>query len=84
MLSDGISPPYRQQLLAQSRATEALETDLNALDQLYNLGVEYIYIGARGDFSGPGLQRDFLLLSDWVELLYENKGVIILRITGNR
>jgi hypothetical protein len=84
MLSDGISPTYRQQLLTQSRATEALETDLNALDELYNLGVEYIYIGARGDFSGPGLQPDFLVQSDRVELLYENKGVIILRITGNR
>jgi hypothetical protein len=84
MLSDGISPAYRQQILAQSEASEALETDLAALVELYNLGVEYIYIGARGDFSGPGLQRDFLLLSDRVELLYENKGVAIFRITSNR
>jgi len=84
MLTDGLSPTYLQHILAQSEASEALETDLNALDELYELGVEYIYIGARGDFSGPGLQRDFLLLSDWVELLYENEGVVILRITDNR
>jgi hypothetical protein len=84
MLSDGISPTYRQHILDQSRATEALETDLNALDELYDLGVEYIYIGARGDFSGPGLQPDFLVQSAQVELLYENKGVAILHITDNR
>jgi hypothetical protein len=80
MLSDGLSPAYRQQILAQSEASEALETDLGALAELYDLGVEYIYIGARGDFAGPGLQRDFLLLSDRVELLYENNGATILRI----
>ena len=80
MLADGLSPTYLQRILAQSEASEALETDLSALDELYDLGVEYIYIGAKGDFSGSGLQRDFLVLSDRVELLYENKGVAILHI----
>ena len=81
MLSDGIPFAYHQRVLAQAEASEALETDLGRLDELYDLGVEYIYIGARGDFSGPGLQRDFLILSDRVEVLYEKEGAAVLRIT---
>ena len=80
MLSDGIPWAYHERVLAQSEAAEGLETDLGGLDELYDLGVAYIYIGAMGDFSGSGLQRDFLTLSDRIELLYENEGVAILHI----
>lgn len=80
MLSDGLSPEYRDRVVTMSTASEALETDLSALDDLYNLGVAYIYIGAQGDFSGTGLQRDFLSQSERVELLYENGDTAIFRI----
>ena len=60
MLSDGLTREYREQARIRSEATEALETDLNALDTLYDLGVEYIYIVTNGDFSGPGLRLDHL------------------------
>jgi hypothetical protein len=53
---------------------------LGALDTLRSQDVEYIYIGARGDFSGPGLQLDFLTQSDRVQLLYEQDGAAVLRI----
>jgi hypothetical protein len=80
MLSDGTSAAYRQRLLAQSSAAERVKTDLDALDELVELGVTYIYIGARGNFAGPGLQLDFLRQSGQVELLYEKDGTAVLQI----
>ena len=61
-------------------AAEALETDLNALNTLYDLGVEYVFIGANGDFSGPGLRLDFLAQSDAVKILYNQNGTAVLQI----
>jgi hypothetical protein len=80
MLNDGLDQEYLELALARSRAAEALESDLGALDTLRDLGVDYIYIGARGDFSGTGLQLDFLSQSDEVEVLYNQGGAAVLRI----
>lgn len=80
MLSDGLSPDYRQQVLAQSQASELLETDLTAVTTLYNMGVHYIYIGAMGDFSGPGLPLAQLATSDRVTLLYQQGSAAIFEI----
>jgi hypothetical protein len=80
MLSTGLSREYRDHIQARSEAAEALETDLSALSTLHNLGVEYIYIGANGDFSGPGLRVDYLTQSDAVQLLYGQGGTAILKI----
>jgi hypothetical protein len=44
------------------------------------MGIHYIYIGKVGDFSGPGLQSDFLRQSDRVKTIYEQDGVTILEI----
>lgn len=80
MLSDGLNREYRRQVQARAEAAEALETDLGALAALRDLGVEYIYIGATGDFSGPGLRVDFLTQSDAARVLYSEDGVAVLRI----
>lgn len=80
MLSDGLSAEYRKLVLNQSRASEALATDLTTLKELKELGVDFIFIGARGDFSGPGLNRDLLLQSEQVELEYESGATAVLRI----
>lgn len=80
MLSDGLSAEYKEHVLERSRAAEALESDLAALEKLYTLGVEYIYVGVRGDFSGPGLRSEFLRQSERVEILYEKDGAAVLRI----
>jgi hypothetical protein len=80
MLSDGLPGEYWELVQAHSEAAEALETDLNALDALYELGVEYIYIGTNGDFSGPGLRLDFLTQSDAVKILYNQNGAAVLQI----
>lgn len=84
MLGDGLTKEYRQLALARSEAAGDLESDLGALDTLRDLGVGFIYIGARGDFSGPGLQLDFLTQSDEVEVLFNQGGVAVLRILPER
>lgn len=66
--------------IAESRAAERLESDLGGLDELYDMGVHYIYIGKVGDFSGPGLQPDFLRQFERVKTIYEQDGVTILQI----
>jgi hypothetical protein len=81
MLSDGATLEYRRQVLARSQAAERLKTDLAALDDLRDLGVTHIYIGARGNFADAGLQLPLLLQSERVELLYEREGAAVLRIT---
>jgi hypothetical protein len=80
MLTDGLTTDYRRLVLSQSQASEKLATDLTALNDLVDLDVDYVYIGARGDFSGPGLNRDFLLQSEQVDLLYQSGASAVLRI----
>ncbi len=71
---------YLRQVAAWSTAAEALEEDLTAVQNLRAAGVDYIYIGARGDFAGPGLQLEQLRQSPELTLLYEHDGVAILQI----
>ena len=80
MLSDGLPDAYRRRSLERSEATEALESDLGALDTLRELGVEYVYIGSVGDFSGPGLQLDILNRSGAIQVLYDQGGAAVLQI----
>jgi hypothetical protein len=80
MITSDVPKAYREQVLLLSKASESLETDLIALETLYDSGVEYIYIGAKGDFSGSGLQYEFLRQSNWVEPVYQNGDTIILHI----
>jgi hypothetical protein len=84
MLSDGLTPEYAQTVWQRTQAMEALKTDLNAVEDLYDLGVTHIYIGARGNFADAGLQKDFLLTSPQVELLFANENTAVLRIKRNR
>ena len=71
---------YLRQVAGWSHSVVALESDLSALHTLYDQGIDYIYIGARGDFASPGLQVDFLRQSPEVRVLYEHDGVAILQI----
>jgi hypothetical protein len=71
---------YLRQVAAWSTAAEALEEDLTAVQNLRAAGIDYIYIGARGDFAGPGLQLEQLRQSPELTLLYEHDGVAILQI----
>jgi len=70
------------QTIAEAEATERLESDLSALDELYEMDVHYIYIGSVGDFSGAGLQPELLRQSDRIKVLYDREGVVILEISS--
>jgi hypothetical protein len=71
---------YTSRIAEMSHAVEQLETSQASLEQLAALGVDYVYIGQRGDFSGPGLSAKRLKEIDGAEAVYSNDGVHIFRI----
>jgi hypothetical protein len=71
---------YRSSLVEMSQAVEQLEIDNSSLPQLQAMGVDYVYIGEKGDFSGPGLSAARLSLADDVTLVYQDDKVSILQI----
>jgi len=73
-------PAYQDEIIALSQAEERLEGDVTALEDLRRMGVEYIYIGARGDFSGVGLDGGRLTELAGVRVAYEAAGVTILSL----
>lgn len=71
---------YLAAVVARSNAVEQLEHDPSAVATLRAAGVSHIYIGPRGDFSGPGLNPDQLRQNPGLALVYEQDGVFIFRI----
>jgi len=71
---------YQSRIVEMSRAVEQLQVDNASLAQLQAMGVDYVYIGCRGDFSGPGLSAVQLGQSENVKMLYQEGGVYILQI----
>jgi hypothetical protein len=71
---------YVDSIVEMSRAAERLEVDNAALVELQMMGVDYLYIGRNGDFSGPGLDASQLGQARNTRELYRNGGVSILRI----
>lgn len=82
MLTDEGSPEYRAEIYRLSKAAEKLAEDVTALDELRALGVDYVYIGAKGNFSGPALKPARLSKEPGVERVYQQDGVTILRINA--
>lgn len=71
---------YVSQIVEMSAAVEKLETDHAALAELDALGVDYLYIGQRGDFSGPGLDAATLSQVEGAIPVYQEDGVSIFRL----
>ncbi|MGA9350617.1 MAG: hypothetical protein WBW48_17690 [Anaerolineae bacterium] len=71
---------YRARIVEMSRLVEQLEVDNASLTELQTMGVDYVYIGRKGDFSGPGLSAVQLSQSESVKTLYQEGGVYILQI----
>jgi len=80
MLMSLADPEYRERIIRMSSAEECLVTDNSALQDLYSMGVHYVYIGVRGDFSGPGLNAAQIAQSKQAALVYQRAGVTIFRI----
>ena len=72
---------YRSNLVELSRTVEELEIGDEAISKLREMGVDYIYVGRMGDFSGPGLNAARLAKSSDLRLRYQESGVFILEIT---
>ena len=71
---------YGSKIVKMSRMVEQLEVDNGSLAELQAMGVDYVYIGRKGDFSGPGLSAAQLDQSENVEMLYQEGGVYIFQI----
>lgn len=71
---------YLREIVEMSHAVEQLEVDNTSLAELRALGVDYVYIGRGGDFSGPGLNATQLKEAESVRLLYQEGGVFIFQI----
>jgi len=80
MLLSLAPPEYRSHVVRMSKAAEQLAVDGSSLSELQALGVDYVYVGARGDFSGDELNLDELAKSPDLELVYRTPHVGILRI----
>lgn len=74
------SGQYLSKIIEMSAAAERLETERAALAQLYALGIDYIYIGQRGDFSGPGLDAEQLMKAGNAQMVYRNGDVFVFQI----
>ncbi len=81
LFSEG-TPEYREEVYQWSKAAERLTEDAAALDDLRALGVDYVYIGPQGNFSGPALRPTRLSKEPGVERVYQQDGVTILRINA--
>jgi hypothetical protein len=79
LLSHGTNE-YQSSIVEMSRIVEQLETDSAALEELYALGVDYVYIGRQGDVVGPGLNAALLAQSDRADLVYRSSGVYLFQI----
>ena len=84
MLTQSTRSGYRDQVVLWSLAAERLESDPAAAADLRALGFDYIYIGAKGDFSGAGLDAELLVQAGVAEILYDVGPVKILRIAADQ
>ncbi len=74
---------YRnQKSLALSEQAEQLESDPSSVAQLAELGVDYIFIGQRGDFASSGLRFDELQGQSGLEEVYNSEGTSIFRLSN--
>lgn len=73
-------PMYQPEIVKESASVEKLENTISVVDELDNMGVDYIFIGRQGDFSGPGLNPDLLSKSPDLDPVYRENGVVIFKI----
>jgi len=71
---------YIDRVLNQSKTIVESAKNTDAIAQLGQLGVNYIYIGPKGNFSGQGLNPDIIGLSPNAKLVYSQNDVEIFKI----
>ncbi|MEJ5310791.1 MAG: hypothetical protein WHX52_13580 [Anaerolineae bacterium] len=76
------SSEYRSRIVEISQLVERLGSDPQVVSDLQIRGVDYIYIGQRGDFSELGLNAEQLSQVQGVKQLYRNGKVTIFQISS--
>ena len=71
---------YEARILEMSSAEEQLTVDNSSTEKLLAMGVDYVYIGATGDFSGQGLSAAQLSQTAGVALVYQTPHVSIFKL----
>ncbi len=71
---------FQVDIIKMSQVVDRLETDNAALAELQAWGVEYVYVGRKGDYGGPGLDANRLSQAPNASLLYQQGGVTVLKI----
>jgi hypothetical protein len=73
-------PAYQNQIIQLARLASTIVHDPLALSELYKLGVHYIYIGAKGNYTESNLEIAALQEQRQVKLLYAQADVAIFEI----
>lgn len=71
---------YRKEIIYRSLAMEAIAQDSNNALELCEQGIDYIFIGEKGDFSGDGLDKTRLIENPLLEIVFENGATSIIQI----
>jgi hypothetical protein len=80
MLLSFASPDYVDLILRDSRASERLASDPAAIADLRQLGIDYIYVGANGNFSGTALDGKALSQQVGLRTVYHDGPVWVLEV----
>ena len=80
MLFDLGNADYRNRVGDMSEAAVRLSTDNAALDDLRKLGVDYIYVGKKGNFSGNSARLSAIEQAAGMSEVYQQDGVSIWAI----
>lgn len=67
-------------VINMSRAAKMLAESPPRTDALCELGVNFVYLGPKGDFSGGDINVNELIKQPAVNIIYHKRGVVILQI----
>jgi len=71
---------YQNEVVAASWAVKRVEENITALDALREAGITHIYLGAKDNFAGPGLDRAALIAASGAQLVHESQNVAIFAL----
>jgi hypothetical protein len=73
---------YQTEVIVTSDQVVQLETDSSVIVRLAEIGVDYIFVGQKGNFASPGLNADVLSIQSGLESVYVGNGTTIFRLSS--
>jgi hypothetical protein len=80
MISNLGNVEYREKIIEASSLAKKLGDDTSILADLRAAGIEYVYIGEKGNITEPGLNAMEIAKDPQAELVYNQRGVAIFKI----